>query len=365
MDGVKWGRPIQTLANVSTSSMPSEALPRVTVFIPAYNAEPFIGEAIESVLAQTFVDFELLIIDDASTDATFEIARRYARDSRVRVFRHETNQGRARTRNEGLEKASGTYIALLDADDVCMSDRLEKQVAYLDAHPGVAVLGSRCYCIDAAGRRLPEARRRPYTRPAYIAADMLFHCSIHQPSVLARREALAAHYYDPDRPAAEDYDLWSRLSATHTLAILPAALTAYRRHQTQATQVDVVAINKDFKAIHSKQLSALGIASTDQDLQRHQLLAGGNTQHERYLGRPINLEYIVWAEQWLRRLIAANAAHGRYPEPAFSQVIGRIWLRLCRKAARFQAAGPRVWFVFVRSPLKKTVMAAWLQSDAE
>lgn len=101
--------------------MQSDTPPRVTVFIPVYNAKAFIGQAIESVLAQTFTDFELLIIDDASTDATLSVTQRHTLDERVRLLIHDQNRGKARTRNEGLDQACGEYIALLDADDLCMT----------------------------------------------------------------------------------------------------------------------------------------------------------------------------------------------------------------------------------------------------
>ena len=105
----------------------------VSVVIPAYNRERYLADAVDSVLAQTFTDFELLIVDDGSRDRTVEIAKSY-RDPRIRLVRHERNRGVAAARNTGVAEARGAYVAFLDSDDVAYPDRLARQVAFLDAH---------------------------------------------------------------------------------------------------------------------------------------------------------------------------------------------------------------------------------------
>jgi len=108
--------------------------PKITVFIPAYNREKYIGDAIESILAQTFTNYEILLIDDGSTDGTVDIMRSYT-DPRLRIIRNEKNLGIPKTRNKGIEHARGEYIAMLDSDDRAYPTRLEKQAAFMDRHP--------------------------------------------------------------------------------------------------------------------------------------------------------------------------------------------------------------------------------------
>ncbi len=115
--------------------------PKVTVLTPVYNREQYIATAIESVLAQSFTDFELLLIDDGSTDGSAEILRSYTTDPRVRVVRNEQNLGIPQTRNRGIDLARGEYVAMLDSDDWAYPCRLETQVAFLDRHRDVAVVG--------------------------------------------------------------------------------------------------------------------------------------------------------------------------------------------------------------------------------
>src|ERR1039458_5312287 len=126
--------------------------PAVSVIMPVYNGEKFLRTAVDSVLWQTFEDWELVVVDDASTDSTPDILADY-RDPRIRVLRNETNRKPAACANRGLAGASGRYIARLDADDVWLPDRLAVQLRYLEAHPEVTLVGSAAHLIDEAGVR--------------------------------------------------------------------------------------------------------------------------------------------------------------------------------------------------------------------
>ena len=130
--------------------------PKVTAVIPVYNREKYLRGAIESILAQTFTDFELLVIDDGSTDGSREAIRSY-HDPRIRLMCNETNQGIPKTRNRGIQFARGEYLAFLDSDDWAYPERLAKQVAFLDSHPDYAAVGA---WIDVDGRRGPSSSTR-------------------------------------------------------------------------------------------------------------------------------------------------------------------------------------------------------------
>ena len=146
--------------------------PLVSVIMPAYNAERYIGEAIESVLSQTYTNIELIIVEDCSTDGTLDVIRRYE-DDRIILERNPVNRGIAFSTNRGIEISGGKYIALLDDDDVATADRIELQANYLEGHGEIDILGGWTEMIDGYGKHLsyyPEPRRNP----KYIKALLLF-----------------------------------------------------------------------------------------------------------------------------------------------------------------------------------------------
>lgn len=210
--------------------------PRVTVLMPVYNGEKYLGKAIESILRQTFADFELLIIDDGSTDSSAEIIRSYD-DSRIRFVQNSTNLRLVATRNKGLELARGEYIALADCDDVSLPHRLERQVEYLATHPQVGVVGTACQFIDAA--EVPGAVWRNPQEHNLISWHLFFTCPIANPTVLMRKAAVrktGGYKETLGEFGTEDYELFCRASRVMQLANLPDNLVYYRRHGSSISQ---------------------------------------------------------------------------------------------------------------------------------
>jgi hypothetical protein len=209
-------------------------LPRISVVMPVRNGERYLAHAVDSILAQTCPDFELVIIDDGSTDSTPEQLRRYeAADDRVRV-QHQQQAGLVASLNRGCGEARGAYIARMDADDIAFPERLARQVEFLDRHPKVAVVGSAVMRIDASGR---EIKRNfcPTSHAEIVEALREYTCFTH-PSVMLRAAALSAvGGYRPAYLAAEDYDLWLRLSERYELANLPEPLLYYRVYPDQVS----------------------------------------------------------------------------------------------------------------------------------
>ena len=207
------------------------AEPRVSVLLPVWNAEPFLETAIDSILRQTFPSFELIVIDDGSTDASAAIAERCARgDARLRVVRR-SHEGLSASLNLGLAAARGEYVARMDADDISVLDRLRKQVAHLDARPACVAVGAWIEVIDEAGRHL--GLKTYVTRHDEIRAALLRGISpMAHPTVVARRDALRAMAgYDARRYPSEDFDLWCRLVERGQLANLGEVLLQHRRHK--------------------------------------------------------------------------------------------------------------------------------------
>ncbi|HKN47147.1 MAG TPA: glycosyltransferase, partial [Candidatus Polarisedimenticolia bacterium] len=210
------------------------AAPLVSVVMPARDAAAHLREAIESILTQTFPDFEILLLDDGSTDGTAGIAGEYARaDARVRVVRQE-RRGLITALNRGSAAARGRYLARMDADDVAFPERLTRQVACLERSPATAVLGTAMRYLGPSGP-LPAVLAHP-TGPEEIRRALEEYSCIAHPTVLMRRGAFEeAGGYRPAFLHAEDYDLWLRIAERHDLANLPEPLVYHRLHPHQVS----------------------------------------------------------------------------------------------------------------------------------
>ena len=208
--------------------------PQVSVVLPVWNGERYLKESIDSILAQDFPDFELIIVDDGSTDKTGEIIARFAGDPRVRVHRQE-NQGLVAALNAGLELSRADLIARLDADDIALPRRLSLQLAYLHRNPDVMAVGSAVELMDADGRTL-GIRRYP-TGKAMATRGLLDGCTLAHPAVMMRKAAVKeVGAYRACFRHAEDYDLWLRLTELGQVGNLPETLIRYRIHAQSVTK---------------------------------------------------------------------------------------------------------------------------------
>lgn len=208
----------------------TEARPIVSVVMPVRNGATFLKPAISSILMQTFNCFELIIIDDGSTDKSAAIAHA-ADDQRVHVY-HQLATGISAALNKGIAVANGEFIARMDADDVAFPERLARQVCVLRAHPRVSAVGSGFVVIDPQGRRLHEVS--PPTEPDDIRRQLLTSNCMAHPTMMIRRDAiLGVGGYRSGFPLCEDYDLWLRLSEISDLYNISEPLLAYRRHDRQ------------------------------------------------------------------------------------------------------------------------------------
>ena len=211
------------------------AVPLVSVLMSVHNDAEYLDEAVQSVLGQTLDDLELLVVDDDSVDATPEVLAAYD-DTRVRVVRNDQRQGLAASLNRALELTDGRYVARLDADDVALPNRLERQVERLRSGPAVAVVGAGVIDLDEQGRH-GRTHVMPFSaRPLRWLA--LFSSPFFHPTVLVDRKTLDAHglRYDPTFLESEDYDLWARLFAFADGENLPDPLVLKRVHAGQASQ---------------------------------------------------------------------------------------------------------------------------------
>lgn len=203
--------------------------PIITVLISVYNGEKYLCEAIDSILNQTFKDFEFLIINDVSTDNSKKIILSYD-DKRIRYFENKKNLGLTKSLNNGLKIAKGEYIARQDADDVSAPERLEKQLRFLDSYSDYAVVGSFTKIIDEKSKVIYRLKR-PIYFPEIKRALMIDNCITHGSVMIRKKCLLEIGFYDEDMNRSQDYELWLRLSEQYKLANLPKYLYSWRQHE--------------------------------------------------------------------------------------------------------------------------------------
>lgn len=220
-------------------------MPKVTVLMPVYNREKYLREAIDSILSQTFTDFEFLIVDDGSTDNSLEIVNSYP-DSRIRLIRNLANLGISESLNIGLSESLGDYVARMDSDDISLPNRLQKQIEFLNQNPDITVLGSHMNFINMHGQNLEHLNYLPSYSLAHqeIVYAMLYSIPFAHPSVIFKRlEVLKIGGYrflKELENGSEDYDLWLRLAAqNYKFANLSDHLIKYRLHRDSLTQVAI------------------------------------------------------------------------------------------------------------------------------
>jgi glycosyltransferase involved in cell wall biosynthesis len=206
------------------------ANPLLSVVMPVYNALPFLGESIRSILEQTLSDFEFVILDDASTDDSVELLREWARrDKRIHLYESKKRLGLSGSSNAVVSKTRASIVARMDADDIAHPDRLRRQWNIIEGRPDVAVVGTLCNGIDATGREVrPRDRWRLVRRSVYIPFP--------HGSAMFRREVFdQVGGYDEEAAGGEDQDLFSRMAARGRVLTLPDVLYSYRYHSNNAT----------------------------------------------------------------------------------------------------------------------------------
>ncbi len=327
--------------------------PRVSVVIPVYNCRTYVAEAIDSILAQSFTDFELLLIDDASTDGSVDLMKSYA-DPRIRLVCSEVNLGIPKTHNKGVQLARGEYIAMLDHDDSSYPDRLAKQVAFLDRHRNCAVVGTWAEVRDDGNGRVSRRIKRFPVSAEDVRSQLLFTCSVLHPSIMARKAVMEDYRYCDRYAFCDDFDLFVRIARKHQIVNLPEVLVRHRRHADRTSNKKAHLKKGENLEVFGAQLGELSVAFTDADLERHFLL--GQMKSLRFTP---DRDYLDWAEAWLCKLLEANRHTRHYPEPQLARVAGAMWLKACWHASA--NIGWRVAVRYLRSPLSK---GAWLSLRA-
>lgn len=333
--------------------------PLVSVLIPTFNRAQYVGDAVRSSLAQTLDDIEVLVVDDGSTDDTAALLATFS-DPRLRVVRHDRNRGIPRTRNTALSAARGRFVAWLDSDDMARSNRLAEQVAFLERHPDIAMVGACAGKLRADGSRKAGVRVPPLS-PEMIAAWLLFRSAFQQSSIMGRADILQARRYDPDYPVCEDIDMFLRLQRDHRLANLPRVLVDRRLHPDQSVRQHAHAIQDCTSALIAPALERLGMGATADDLVCHALL--GKVRLE---GVDVPPDFLDWARCWLGRLGDRNDRTGMLDSASLALASDYFWLLACRAMAPRIGRRAALAAMMRRRPrgLASPLAARWLRTAA-
>lgn len=311
-------------------------LPRVSVLMPVYNGEPYLREAIDSILRQTFADFEFLIIDDGSIDGSAAIVESYD-DPRIQLARNGRNLGLVATLNKGLDLCRGEYIARMDCDDIALPSRLQKQVEYLDKHPNVGLLGTWSKRFHSGENYL----FRPPTEDAAIRFHLMFDNVFYHNTVMLRRQLLHEHglTYDASYQHAEDYEFWVRCSKYTKVANLPEVLVLYRFHPDNTSNRHAALQRETSDRIRLMQLDALALNPGVEELAIHFDLL-----NLRVHGDGSRLRS---ARNWLNTLANALETHHGIAQKEIVRVFSHFWYGAC---GNFAHEGLKTWLLFLSVP---------------
>ena len=327
--------------------------PKVSVIFPVYNGEKYVREAFQSILDQTFEDFELIVIDDGSTDNSFEILSQF-KDPRIRLLRNEKNQGIIFTLNKAISEAKGEFLARMDADDISDPKRFAVQLSFLEKNPSVGVCGTMMKLVNSN-----KIQKRRFFEPESVKAAFLMTNQLVHPSVMMRRDLFStSEIYSDIYPHAEDYALWISLLPKTKICVLHEVLLNYRTHANQVSRIHTTIQKESVGKAQQMLFDYLGIETDEAERKLHLSLF-----HEQYEASP---QYLIAIEKWLLKLLSANQKTKFFNTEVFAAVIGEWWFRVNQELG---TAGPGSYTNYKRSPLSdgynpatKSMAKLWLKS---
>ena len=310
--------------------MSSNKNPLISIVMSVFNAEAHVAEAIESILNQTYSDFEFLIIDDASTDNSFDILSSF-RDERITLIQNKENLGLTKSLNKGIKLAKGQYIARMDADDISLPSRLAKQLQFMQEHPEIDICGTwyKTFGEKEYLQKLPALHEQ-------IKADLLFYTPIAHPSVLMKKNIFEAHKYPENFQKAQDYALWIKLIKNYKFANLPEPLLKYRIHKNQISTKQNTRQKEFALNALSDYYQIIGFNTSPKFLKISTYL---------FLGHILPLSD---TESWMKQLIDLNARTHFFEEHSLEKSLFSIW-----KAQVFAQTSydMKTWIKFYTSPV--------------
>jgi glycosyltransferase involved in cell wall biosynthesis len=294
--------------------------PSISVIMPVRNMQDFVLEAVNSIISQSFDDFEFIIVDDASEDATAEMLNT-VKDDRIIRLKNNIPAGNYRSRNIGLEMSKGKYICVMDADDISHPDRFAKQFAFMESNPSVIASGTFFNALVGSNPLIPVQRLCPYP---IIKVSLLWDTVFLHPSMIFRHDVITSHNlkYDERYYYAADYDLMVRLAHISEITNLPEYLVTYRRHEKQISTAGSRLQQIYRYQIQIRQLALLKIRpSIDETILHYQLLND----------LPILKDEKTKAVAWCNKLMKKNRQHSVFDEEYFRMFLEKHLKSVKRK----------------------------------
>ncbi|MFT3992672.1 MAG: glycosyltransferase family 2 protein [Dysgonomonas sp.] len=301
-------------------------MPKVSVLMPVYNAQKYLAEAIDSIIAQTYSDWELIIINDGSTDDSENIILSY-KDSRIKYSKNTQNRGLIYTRNKMIELASGEYLAFLDSDDIAYPERLKHQIDFLDKNPDYGLCGTWSEMINEQGSKIKKLQLSDQNDE--IQCTLLFSSTFVQSSIMIRKQLLIEHPYDEKYPLAEDFDLWCRLSRVCKLSNIPICLTKYRWHSSNISKSKKERLDELVKNIYKKELQIIGLDANDNELNIHSAI------RDRSILPIPNNQFFPQLKTWLQKLSTSALSSNHYDRDTLMATICFRWIFACKERGAY------------------------------
>lgn len=276
--------------------------PRVSVVMCAYNEQAHIEESVASILSQTYSNFEFIIVDDASTDNTVSKIHQF-KDSRIKLIQNEDNLGLTKSLNIGLKAARGEYIARMDADDISLPSRIEKQVVYMDNNPTTILCGT---WANLFGDK--EGNRKHSSNNYELKIRTLFSCQFIHPTVMLRLSTLSENqlWYDESFKQAQDYEFWSRLISYGDYYTIPEVLLNYRVHDKQVSSKSREKQLERTYNVYQKIFEQIGLRATEKELEHHYQLS--------FFDYKKDTSFVIETGKWFEKILIHNSQKNHFPQ---------------------------------------------------
>lgn len=284
--------------------------PVVSVIMPVFDCVNYIEEAVNSILNQTFTDFELIIIDDGSTDGTTSILGQLE-DDRIKIILKKDNEGVSKATNDGFRLAQGKYIARMDGDDIALKERFEKQVKVLENNPNVFICSGLVQYLGGSNVIIPYKEKHQE-----IITELLISCSICMGATMFRKKELSGYFYDENKNNGEDYDFWTKVAWLGEMYTVQEVLLLYRVHDNQASKkhkqqqiLDDIEIRLNL----FKKINYNTIKYTDHLIKKMLLL-----------NEFVSIKELELFLSWIKELAFLNRKSEMYPQKELENVLNRI-----------------------------------------
>lgn len=297
----------------------------VSVIMPIFNGEKYLKEAIESILNQTFTDFEFIIIDDGSSDNSLDIIKSF-KDERIILIKNNENKGISYSLNKGVEVAKGKYIARMDADDIALPNRLEMQLSFLEKNPTVDLIGCSVEWIDELGKS-QSVDVRNYNHEM-IECLLVFTCPLYHPTIIGKKSVFTTFGYNSTYDGMEDWELWTRMVRQYKIINIPEVLLKYRLHESNASKIKQPSKTQKLSQLLGKQLNHYLHINDFKSINIHTATCTDT------ISTSIVQSDITNSKIWLSNLIDLNDKESFFNDDVFSFIINQTWYNFINRTIK-------------------------------